>query len=92
MNFLIKKGANDFDEGVYASCNGGHLNIADLMINKGATYCHDCIEPIYKQHNKKFNRKRKKTCLRHYELKYNTTSWNNYEFKIDRKSNLRKSI
>ena len=45
MNKLISKGANDekkyffdWNYGLYYACKGGNMNIAELIISKGADY------------------------------------------------------
>ena len=36
VNDLIKQNANDWNSGLCGACIGGHLYLANLMINKGA--------------------------------------------------------
>ena len=36
VQFLISKGANDWNNGLYYSCRGGHMDMVQLMIEKGA--------------------------------------------------------
>jgi hypothetical protein len=46
---MIEKGANWWDGGLVCACYGGHLDIVQLMIDKGTTYLtHDCPKNINK--------------------------------------------
>lgn len=38
INFLISKGAQDFDQGLEAACSAGCIKIAELMVQYGAKY------------------------------------------------------
>jgi ankyrin repeat protein len=35
---MIEKGATAWNEGLLYACRGGHLNLVELMIEKGANY------------------------------------------------------
>ena len=51
MKRAIKKGATDFNGGLWRACTGGHREIVELMIEKGATnwdHCEEC-EKSHKQ-------------------------------------------
>jgi len=36
INCFIKKGADDYNFGLYGACLGGHLDIINMMLQKGA--------------------------------------------------------
>lgn len=48
IDLLIKKGANNWNYGLFGACRGDNINIAEYMINKGAnnivdTFINTCI-------------------------------------------------
>ena len=42
VNLMISLGANYWNRGLMFACLGGHRNLVNLMIEKGATYCEHC--------------------------------------------------
>jgi len=56
IEFMITRGANDWNRGLHGACKGGrlpsrasaseHLDIVNLMISKGATECYYCNKSI----------------------------------------------
>jgi hypothetical protein len=36
VKLMIKKGANNWNGGLYSACSNGHMNIVKFMINRGA--------------------------------------------------------
>jgi hypothetical protein len=43
---MIAYGANNWNDGLSRACRGGHLELAKLMISRGATKCIHCMESI----------------------------------------------
>ena len=43
----IEKGATNWDNGLYGACEGGHIEIANLMIESGPTHCRPHGEQVY---------------------------------------------
>jgi hypothetical protein len=43
---MISRGANDWNGGLSNACSGGHLELAKLMISRGATKCIYCMKSI----------------------------------------------
>ncbi len=47
IELLIKRGANDWDEGLKYACKGGHKRIVELMLEKGATNLNKGLRHLY---------------------------------------------
>ena len=43
---MIEKGANTWNWGLEGACKGGHRDLVNLMIEKGATDCYKCGSSI----------------------------------------------
>jgi hypothetical protein len=46
VEWMIAKGANNWNVGLYYACKQGHVHIARLMIQKGATTCTACSKSL----------------------------------------------
>ena len=44
--FLISKGANDWNRNLYAACDCGNKELVELMISKGADRCEYCSKNV----------------------------------------------
>jgi len=44
VNYLIRMGANNWNDGLMGACEGGHIEIAGIMVDNGATNFNRALE------------------------------------------------